>query len=271
MDSAVLIHQQHSPQSSHCRTLGSLITEPHRVLPSLVLRSERSIPSNPGHHRHPWTSDSPTTPHNTASMAGVNEKPTFGASIIQKEPQSTTLLRPQPSHLPPNNPSFDSISPCSSNAEQYPSTKEEDDYDPISLNPYSAFYSHPRTRTSFAQAKSESKINVAIYSHDLESGSRITHTSMVDDADPKPPIHAHKDDKVWPCSKTKEKTLLARQRAKGCSPFSRLSKKQKFWVQMLIALIVIGAITGLAVGISKAVGGGVFKSSSNSNAPIPST
>lgn len=94
---------------------------------------------------------------------------------------------------------------------------------------------------------------------------------MADAAGLEPPVHAHNDDKVWPCSKAREKTLLARQRAKGCSPFSRLSKKQKFWVQVLIALIVIGAITGLGVGISKAVGGGVFKSSSNSNAPIPST
>lgn len=204
-------------------------------------------------------------------MSDLNEKPTFGASIIHKEQQPTSFLRPQPSHPPLNNPSFDSISPCSTNTEQYPSTKEGDDYDPISRNPYSAFYSHPRTRTSFAQAKSESKINVELYSHDLESGSRITHASMADAAGLEPPVHAHKDDKVWPCSKTREKTLLARQRAKGCSPFSRLSKKQTFGVQVLIALVVIGAITGLAVGISKAVGGGVFKSSSNSNAPIPST
>ncbi len=76
---------------------------------------------------------------------------------------------------------------------------------------------------------------------------------------------------MWPCSKTRERTLLAKQRANGCSPFSRLSRKQKFWVQVLIALVFIGAITGLGVGISKAVGGGVFKSSSNANAPIPGT
>lgn len=88
---------------------------------------------------------------------------------------------------------------------------------------------------------------------------------------PEPPGHVHKDDKVWPCSRTKEKTLLEKQqKKKGCSPFSRLSKKQKFWVQVLIALLVIGAFTGLGLGISKAVGGGVFKSSDNSSAPISS-
>ncbi len=204
-------------------------------------------------------------------MSEFNEKPTFGASIIHKEQQPSSLLRPPPSHLPPSNPSFESISPCSTIADQYPPTKEGNDLDPVSLNPYSAFYSHPRTRTSFAQAKSESKINVALYSHDLESGSRITHASIADAASLEPPNHAHRDDKVWPCSKTRERTLLAKQRANGCSPFSRLSRKQKFWVQVLIALVFIGAITGLGVGISKAVGGGVFKSSSNANAPIPGT
>lgn len=201
-------------------------------------------------------------------MTDYNEKPTFGATVIPKGQPQTNLLRPQPSHLPPN-PSFDSISPCSTYAEQSPT--KEGNYDPISLNPYSAFYAHPRTRTSFAQAKSESKINLGFYSNDLESGSRITHASIADAAGPERPSHTHKDDNVWPCSKTREKTLLAKERAKGCSPFSRLSKKQKFCVQALIALIFIGAITGLAVGISKAVGGGVFKSASDSNAPISST
>lgn len=204
-------------------------------------------------------------------MSEFNEKPIIGASIIHKEQQPRSILHPQPAHLPTYNPSFDSISPCSTNVEQHPITKEGGNYDPISSNPYSAFYSHPRTRTSFAQAKSESKINVSLYNHDIESGSRMMHASIADAADPEPPNHVHKDDKVWPCSKTREKTLLARQKTKGCSPFSRLSDRQRFWVKVLIALVFVGVVTGLAVGISKAVGGGVFKSSGNSNAPISST
>lgn len=52
------------------------------------------------------------------------------------------------------------------------------------------------------------------------------------------------------------------------SPFRHMSKKQKFWVKVLIAIVIIGAITGLGVGITKAVGGGVFRTSSNSSAPI---
>ena len=52
------------------------------------------------------------------------------------------------------------------------------------------------------------------------------------------------------------------------SPFKRMSKRQKFWVKILIAVIVVGAITGLGIGITKAVGGGVFRTDSNSSAPI---
>lgn len=52
------------------------------------------------------------------------------------------------------------------------------------------------------------------------------------------------------------------------NPFKRMSKKQKFWSKILIAIIIVGAITGLGVGITKAVGGGVFRTSSDSSAPI---
>lgn len=52
------------------------------------------------------------------------------------------------------------------------------------------------------------------------------------------------------------------------SLFKRMSKKQKFWVKVLIAVVIVGAITGLGVGITKAVGGGVFRTSNNSSAPI---
>ena len=202
-------------------------------------------------------------------MSGYDEKPVIGASIIRKEEHSTTLSRPQPSHLLPYKPSIDSISPCSTNVAAETSFKTEE-YDPTSSNPFSAFYSHPRTRTSFEQAKSESNLHLPLYNHDIESGSRITHASVADGM-PGPLSHVHKDDKMWPCSRQKEATLLEKQQERTrCAPYSRLSKKQKFWVQAVVALIVIGAFTGLGLGISKAVGGGVFKNSHNSSAPISS-
>ncbi|KAL6716377.1 hypothetical protein ACLMJK_005943 [Lecanora helva] len=201
-------------------------------------------------------------------MSNLDEKSVIGASIIRPHQEPTTLLPPQPSHLAQHKPSFDSLSPCSSNTavDTYPPKVE--DYDPTSSNPFSAFYSHPRTRTSFEQAKSESNLHLPLYSHDLESGSRITHASVVD-AVLEPPTRIHNDDKVWPCSRQKEKTLLEKQHeGRRCSPFRRLSKKQKFWVKALLAILIVGAVTGLGLGISKAVNGGVFRNTQNSSAPI---
>ena len=47
---------------------------------------------------------------------------------------------------------------------------------------------------------------------------------------------------------------------RGGGPWSRLSKKQRILAHILIALIIVGGAVGIGVGISKAVGGGVWKS-----------
>ena len=74
---------------------------------------------------------------------------------------------------------------------------------------------------------------------------------------------------MWPCAETlRKKKLAMQQKGRGCSPFKRLSKKQKIVVHTIIVILLIAAITGLGVGISKAVGGGVFRTTNNSNAPI---
>lgn len=198
-------------------------------------------------------------------MSDFNEKPTFGASIIRTEPSPNTLQKPKPPHLPLPKPSTDTLTLCSTITPSEPQPSKTEDYDPTSNNPFSAFYLHPTTRTSFEQARSESKLHLALYAHDLESGSRITHASQ---SDPVPEVPSRVDDKMWPCSKQREKTLLEKQRREGCTPFRRLTKKQKFWVQAVIAVVIVGAITGLGVGITKAVGGGVFKTEDNSSAPI---
>ena len=64
---------------------------------------------------------------------------------------------------------------------------------------------------------------------------------------------------------------LARKKRRRCDPLGRLSRKQKMVVQAIVVLLLVAAVTGLGVGISKAVGGGVFKNNNNSNAPIGNT
>lgn len=56
----------------------------------------------------------------------------------------------------------------------------------------------------------------------------------------------------------KKKPSMTRP-AQGSRFWARMSNKQKLGLKLLIAFILVGAIVGLAVGISKRVGGGVVK------------
>ena len=182
-----------------------------------------------------------------------NEKNIVGAEVVHLQP-------PNPSH----NNSLTKIESIS-NSTLYPSSEYDpasrEDYPPSSDHPFSPFYSHRTTRTSLEQKKSESRVRFQLYEHDVESGSRVTQ---------EPAQHCHTDDAVWPCNKSRNQhdAMLKSKEHNSFSPLSRLSKKQKFWVKVLLAIVVIGAITGLGVGITKAVGGGVFRTSSDSSAPI---
>ena len=63
------------------------------------------------------------------------------------------------------------------------------------------------------------------------------------------------------------KKRLVIEKSRGWSPWGKLNKKQKLWAKILVGLIIIGAAVGIGVGISKAVGGGVWKGI-NSQVPI---
>ena len=45
----------------------------------------------------------------------------------------------------------------------------------------------------------------------------------------------------------------------GCALLERLSAQQRFWLKVVVALVVVGAAVGIGVGISRAVGAGVWK------------
>ena len=187
-----------------------------------------------------------------------NEKHIVGAQVVHLEP--------------PRQPSYNNTltkTESISNSTLYPSSEYDaasrDDYPPSSDHPFSPFYSHPTTRTSLEQKKSESKVRFQIYEHDLEAGSRVTQFTQPEAAQNHPA-----DDAVWPSSKVRKQheALMKSREHNSYSLFKRMSKKQKFWVKLLIAVVIVGAITGLGVGITKAVGGGVFRTSNNSSAPI---
>ncbi|MCJ1400596.1 hypothetical protein MMC11_003802 [Xylographa trunciseda] len=178
----------------------------------------------------------------------LNEKE-FGMEVLPSPEPSPTTTPTRPS-LALQQPSQQSLM-----ASQCPTPSEE--YDPTSTHPFSAFYSHPTTRTSFEQLKSASTANVAIkvYETDLESGSRIRYSS-------EPPVSVrNKECNMWPGHRQHMQKCNALKQSRSCSPMRKLSKKQKLLVKILIALFVVGAVTAIGVGVSKAVNAGVYKNS----------
>jgi hypothetical protein len=86
-------------------------------------------------------------------------------------------------------------------------------------------------------------------SQDLESGPSQTPPKRSVD------IHHMRSSKLWAKKKRRFDCL------------SSLSKKQRLAIKILIAVIIVGTMVGVALGITAAVHGGVWKSN-NQYAPI---
>lgn len=175
---------------------------------------------------------------------------TIGAEIL-----STNHL-PKPAYTFREKPSIDSLDSSYASPAAEQGSAARDEYDPTSTHPFSPFYSYPTTRTSFEQRKSESKVNIAIYQHDLESGSRVAQSVDGPRCTPQ--------NTVWPANSSKKSLCCQKQRS--CRAFRDLSKKQKLLLKMLIAFFVIGAAVGLGIGIAKATGTGIWKNANSQSA-----
>jgi len=175
----------------------------------------------------------------------LDDEKYFGAEILPS-PEHSANTTPSRPHL-----TVEPTAEYSSMTSQYPTPKEE--YDPTSTHPFSPFYSHPTTRTSFEQLKSTSAVVLKVYETDLEAGSPIRHST----SQPPPPT---KDCAVWPGKQQLKQKSLAMKKSRVCSPLRNLSKKQRLWVKILIGFFIVGVAVGVGVGISKATGTGVWKS-----------
>lgn len=175
----------------------------------------------------------------------LDDEKQFGAEILPsaEHPAKSTTAR---LHL-----TVEPIAGNSSTNSQSPTPKEE--YDPTSTHPFSPFYSHPTTRTSFEQLKSTSAVAIKIYETDLEAGSPVRYSSSQ-------PPPCTKDCTAWPGKQHLKQKSLAMKKSRVCSPLRSLSKKQRLWVKILIGIVIVGLAVGVGVGISKATGTGVWKS-----------
>ncbi|OCK95372.1 uncharacterized protein K441DRAFT_80314 [Cenococcum geophilum 1.58] len=191
----------------------------------------------------------------------ADEKTAFGAVVETTTPSH--LSQPTPPHSR-SAPSHESTLSTIPSIKSTPVTPGEG-HDPT--NPYSAFYSHPDARRSMDEQTPHSKTRLEVCEYDLESGSPISVTTTV--SPPKLSVDGRvKECTMWPSKQTMMERAKARKREQSCAPFRNLTRKQKLWVKILIALFVVAAAVGLGVGISRAVGGGVWAGNGH-NKQIP--
>ncbi|KAL8857248.1 MAG: hypothetical protein Q9178_006174 [Gyalolechia marmorata] len=196
----------------------------------------------------------------------TTEKPTIGASIHPIATPGTSDLDPLTQKSPlhtntHNNPSTTSLPAPTPNT-------EAETYDPTSTDPFSPFYSHARASESRSRVHIRSSTSQDV---DLEKGhpSGITISNVPSTVSAAANLnlnntpsqqHPHRFSKCH-----NKQSLLCRSEAKNAQGWWRnLSKRQKVLVHLLIGLIFIGAVTGLGVGVSKAMGTGIWKTESAS-------
>ncbi|KAL8921633.1 MAG: hypothetical protein Q9172_003922 [Xanthocarpia lactea] len=201
-----------------------------------------------------------------SSINPTTEKPTIGASVhpiatpgtsdLDLPTQKSPLHTNNTHNTTHNNPSTTSLPAPTPNT-------EAETYDPTSTDPFSPFYSHARASESRSRVHIRSSTSQDV---DLEKGhpSGITISnvpSTVSAANNN--ILQHPSHQTSRCQN--KQSLLCRSEAKNAQGWWRnLSKRQKVFVHMLIGLIFIGAVTGLGVGVSKAMGTGIWKTESAS-------
>jgi hypothetical protein len=186
-------------------------------------------------------------------MAATNEKlepVTFGASIQQRP---VSQVEPQVALRSP--PSTESTMSGTSADETKKEAMAVD-----SSNPYSAFYNHPVARRSMDAASApQSKTHlgvVTVNERDMEAGLPL---STATTQQPKSSVDGRvKECTMWPSRQAVMDQRKTYKRTRGCNLFKNLTSKQRLWAKIVIALVVIAAAVGLGVGISRAVGGGVW-------------
>ncbi|KAF2239143.1 hypothetical protein EV356DRAFT_515377 [Viridothelium virens] len=164
-------------------------------------------------------------------------------------------------------------------------------------NPFSAFYAHPPSRTSLEQLNSSRNasrqnlhlgpsngsgiVNENTHSnhsqHDLEKGLRPTSlTNLSGSIGPRPSTdrlnYHHDSSTAWPTKqslKAKARAMKLERRlqrsGRGCCGSCvelrercRLKGRMKLWVKILLGLLIVAAAVGIGIGVSRAVGGGVW-------------
>ncbi|KAL8672958.1 MAG: hypothetical protein Q9168_002591 [Polycauliona sp. 1 TL-2023] len=207
-----------------------------------------------------------------SSAIPLAEKHVTRASVQPIDSQQTSDLDIPTEQLPlhPNthysNPSATSLPVPTPNTEVEP-----ENYDPTSIDPFSPFYSH--ARASESRSRLHTRSSTVQDPIDLEKGRQtgVTISTVQSNGSAAGPYH--KDDNYGLAQQPgtqrarcqNKPSLLCRSEAKKARGWWRnLSKRQRVGVHVLIALVFVGAVTGLGIGVSKAMGTGIWKTESAS-------
>ena len=182
-------------------------------------------------------------------------------------------------HSAPEDESPPALSPTSSTSTLSPDGKTD-------LNPFSPFYNPSPTRLSLDASKSESRRmpppapitttttpTANAYDTDLEAASTPPMSACSLD---KSPMKACADENfhctVWPSARAMKLKKKAMRREKSrymlCGWMASLGRPTRITIKVIMALGLLAAAVGIAIGISKAVGGGVWRSKQDTNAPL---
>lgn len=164
-------------------------------------------------------------------------EPVVGATVISE--LSGTQLEKKESQAHQSSPDPSAVSPT---IQPHPEPIAE--FDPhLGAKPCSPFYTHDNTNTSLEYLKHEGTITAQRYgSNDLESGVPSTPRKQSIE------VHGNRCSKLWI------------QKKRGCHCLSSLTKRQRLFVKLALGLLIVGAMIGIAMGITVSVGGGVWKS-----------
>jgi hypothetical protein len=130
--------------------------------------------------------------------------------------------------------------------------------------PLSPFYVHPITRNSIAVMASE-----YMTSHpdetDLEA---LTAKPKIAASCNKTTTNTHCT--VWPDQKAWKDKEEVKRKTRNCQICSRYGRPTQIAFRICIGLVILGLVLGVGLGVSKAVGGGVWKDRENPQSAVSS-
>lgn len=165
--------------------------------------------------------------------------------------------------------------------EKTPGSPDPDDheYDPtLNAKPCSPFYNHDVRRPSSEGPKkstSQSRVQVIQVNTNSEPQNTRTNTAYSSfdiekgeegkDADGKLKLWPGRLSQILRLQRPPKKKSMIRPRTKSYGCLAGLSKRQRLLVKLLIAMVIVGAMVAVGVGISLKVGGGVYKSNNQTS------